>query len=318
MASMNGKAKPAGVGMKPTTSEFGRFIRARRLVLCLKQAQLADLVGLSQTLISAMETGRSRHNLTDQKLELIAEALQCDPEELRKRIPELPVAKPTTVLGKFIRSRRKELGLSLSAFAEKMGMTQKQVIYLEMRNVQSICFRFVIPLATALNLDPSVFRAFTSRNDEKEPIGELGRTIRSRRKDLGISGEELAKKMGVSRQLVSQIELGQYGLRNDKRIKQLAQILGLDENELKTVRPKRKVSGRTRKPGFANPLCEFLIKRRLELQLTQRQVGKLAGITASYVCDVEGGRVRPNSKLLDKLATALTCEIPPGLLHSQE
>src|SRR3989344_8691529 len=177
--------QPAGVGMTPSRTKFGSFIRTRRLALDIRQVQLAKKAGLVQTMVSLIEVGRRKH-LNDRQLERLAKALQCDTEELRKRMPVKHIAQPTTKLGKLIRSRREELSLSLSAFAKKMKMTLERAEYLEVRKSPSIRYRLVKPLATVLDLDPSVLSKFAGKT-QKETVSELGRLIRSRRKELGMS-----------------------------------------------------------------------------------------------------------------------------------
>lgn len=309
MTSKKGKVQPAGVGMTPTTSEFGSFIRARRLELDFRQVPLAKKAGLTQTLVSAIEIGKRKY-LNDRQLERLAKALQCDVEELRQRMPVKHIAQPKTELGELIRSRREELGLSLLALAKKAKMTPQQVNHLEVRKNPSIRYRLVQPLATALDLDPSVVGKFAG-TAQKETASELGQLIRSRRKELRMTAGILAKKLNVSRQFVDQIEFGQCRLsEKDDIIAQLAQILNLDVNELEAVRPKRRLI----RLETTNPLGRFLTMKRLELRLTQREVSERAEMPTSVVSGVETGRLHPSPNQLEKFTTVLNCQIPPELI----
>ena len=122
---------------------------------------------------------------------------------------------------------------------------------------------------------------------------------------------QLAEKLDVSHQFVNQIELGQCRLsENDAMIERLAKVLKLDVNDLQAVRLTR----RLKQIDTADPLGGFLGAKRLELHLTQRKVSERAETTASVVSCVETGRLRPNPNLLDRLAKALDCQIPPELI----
>ncbi len=306
------KHQPAGVGMTPSTSEFGNFIRVRRLELDLRQAPLANEVGLAQTSLSAIEVGKSKY-LNDYQLERLTKALRCDVEELRKRMPVKRIAQPTTELGRLIRSRREELGISLSAFAKKVNMTPRQALSLEIRNL-SIRHSLVQPLATTLDLDHSVLGKFAGIT-RKETVSKLGQLIRSRRKELGMNLDVLAEKLNVSPQFVSKIEFGQCRLsESGDRIAQLAQILELDVNKLEALRPIR----RMKQIGTTSPLGGFLAAKRLELRLSQREVGRRAEIHHSAVSRVETGKLQPGLNLLDKLAKALGCSIPAELIPTPD
>jgi len=308
MTSKKGKAQPAGVGMTPSKTELGKFIRARRLELNLRQIPLALRAGLAQNLVSMLEIG-TRKYLNEQQLKRLAKALQCDVEKLRKRMPVKPGSQPKTEVGKLIRSRREELGLSLSAFAKKLRMTPQQAKKLEVRKNPTIRYELVSPLVSALDLEPSVFGKFAGTT-QKQSKSELGQLVRTRRKELGISTGALAEKLDVSRQFVNQIEFGQCRLsENDDMIVRLAQILELDVNELEAVRPTRRL-----KMSTTNPLGGFLAAKRLELRLSQREVAERGEIQNGVVSSVETGRLRPNPNLLDKFAKALDCQIPPELI----
>jgi len=302
---MSNKHEPAGVGMTPCKTELGSFIRARRLELDLRQVPLAKKCGFTQTVVSQLEIGERKY-LNERQLNKLAKVLRVDPEELRKRMPVKPGSQPRTELGRLIRSRREELGFSLSALAKKLKMTTRQAKRLEVNRRTSIRYELIQPLAKALDLEISSLTRFT-RTVLKPCKRELGRLVRTRRLELGMSANELAEKLDVSKSLVSLIELGQLGLsKDDGRIAQLAQALELDIDKLEALRPARR-----RKPrDNADPLGEFLATKRFELRLTQQEVAQRAGIKAQVVCHVETGRTHPDPDLLDKLAKALNCEVP--------
>lgn len=311
MKSIKGKLQPAGIGMTPSETELGTFIRARRLELDLRQTALAKVAGLGQNVISLIEIG-TRKYLNDRQLNGLAKVLQCDVEQLRRRMPVKHIPQPTTELGKLIRSRREEISLSLATFAQKMGMTSERASALELTKRPTIGYKRINLLAHTLDLDPSAFTRFVGTT-HKQTASELGRLVRDRRKTLAMSGSELARKLVVTPQFVNQIESGKQRLsRNDKMIKKLAQMLKLDVSELEAVRPTR----RLKRVDRTNPLGEFLAARRVQLCHTQREIGERAGIPHNQVSAIERGRYHPSTLLLNDLAKILDCEIPPELTPS--
>jgi transcriptional regulator with XRE-family HTH domain len=311
MPSNKGKFQPAGVGMTPSKTEFGSFIRARRLELEIRQVPLAQKAGLPQTLVSQIEVG-GRKYLNDRQLNRLAKALQCDAEELRKHMPIKPVAQPTTEVGKFIRSRREELGLSLPAFAKKLKTTSQKAKLMELSKSPTIKYDRLQPLASALDLESSSLSRFVGMT-RKETTSELGQLVRDRRKELGMSIRKLADRLNVTYQFVSQIELGQCRVsKNDELIGKLAQALELDVAELEAVRPERRMKQMQKE--HINPLSGFLAAKRLELRLTQREVSERAEVGAAVVSGIETGRLRPSSNVLEKIAKVLDCQIPPELI----
>ena len=309
MPNKKGKFQPTGVGMTPSRTELGSFIRARRLELDLRQVFLAKQVGPAQRSISSLEIGTWKYPNDDQ-LEKLAKALQCDPEELRKRMSVKPSSQPKTELGKLIRSRREELGLTLEDFAKKMRIPCQKAKYLEIRKSPSLGYGLVEPLARVLNLEPLAFVEFIGIT-RKPTTSDLGRLVRRRRKELAMSISQLAKKLRVSQQYVNQIEFGQCRLsKNDNMIERLSQVLKLDVNELQAVRPKPKPKLKERE----TPLGNFLTKRRLELHLSQMQVAQRAKTFPSHISQIERGDYCPGRLILERISKALECEIPADFI----
>ena len=313
MTNAKGKTQPVGGRLhhraRRTRSKSGKFVRACRVRLKLTQSLLARRAGLEQNFISLIEVGRYKYIKRKQQ-EQLARALKCDFGELCKLLPVRYVAQPTVELGRLIRHRREELGFSLVVFAHKMKMTVQQAKHLELRKNPTIRYNLIGPLAVQLRLELSVLSKFAGRT-QRETVSKLGKVIRLRRRDLAMSIDALAKKLKVTRQFVDQIELGQCCLSADnRRIAQLATILKLDVKELEAVRLKRK----RKHMDKPYPLGDFIADKRLELHLTQREVGAGARMSLVSVSGVETGRVCPSLKLLDKLAGILKCQIPPELI----
>lgn len=306
------KFQPVGVAMAPSKTEFGKFIRARRLELNLQQTVLNQRIPRASgtnRLISQLETGARKYVYPDQ-LDALAKELQVEPEELRKYMAVRPGSQPRTELGRLIRSRREELGLSLSAFATKMSMTLQKAKALEVKKSPTIRYGMIQQLADTLELHPSVLVPFVGIT-RKGTESKLGRLVRNRRKELGMTTSMLAERLSVSRQWVDRIEFETCCLSNsNEMIVKLAQILALDVNKLEAVRPARKL----RETSTTSPLGRFLIARRLELHLSQREVAKRVEISQSFLSSVEKGQRRASPCLLDKLTKVLDCHIPPELI----
>ena len=309
---MSKKYHPAGTNMTPSRTRLGRFVRARRLELDLRQEAVAKLAGFSQNTTSAIEIGKCRH-LNQKYLTALARALQCEEKELRQRIPVKRVAEPQTELGKLIRAHREELGLTPEDFAKEMGMSREWARCLEARGGPFCQHRTAKKLAEVLDRDVSVFAKFV-RDDSKPTESELGQMVRTRKKELGMDGPQLAKELGVTAQFVSQIELGTCRLTNEKKndrlVERLAQALNLESSELHAVRPRRRICQKRRNTS----LGDFVTKLRFERGLTQAQVAKQAGVSDSSVWKIESMVFHPSRWMLEQIGKALECEIPVDLV----
>lgn len=309
---MSEKYQAVGVGMTPSKTNYGRFVRAHRLKLDLRQHQLAELVGILQPVISQFEVGKRKY-LSFQQQENLARVLCFEPEELRKLMPVKRTrhSQPTTELGRRNQSRREELGLTLQEFADRMGMTLAQAEYLEIGKKLRIGYGTAKLLASVLKLDPSVFADFVGVG-EKQTNSVFGGLVRSQRKRLMMTIDELAKKLGVSKSLVGYIESGELPLsENDDLIGRLASTFELDVNDLLAVRPKRRLKQTT---ASRQSLNGFLAFRRFELNLTQWQVAHRCGIPETTISNIETGAIVPDNDQLGRLSKVLECEIPEELI----
>ncbi len=229
------KIRPVGLSMVEAKSEFGIYLRKRRLELGLSQDILDKLSKLPKNTVTKIEGGQRKY-LSSRQLKKLAKVLKLDVEKLEKVMPEKFNVKTTTKLGKMVRARRKKLGLTLERFAKKMGMTVKKARYLETTQNEGISYGNVAIFAKVLDLKLSVFSEFLGRKG-KIPVNILGGIVRTRRKEMGIRIIDFAKRLGVSGQRVCQIESAPARHKYDDRtIKRLAEILKLDENILRAAR----------------------------------------------------------------------------------
>ncbi len=315
MGSLPGKYQPAGIGMTPSKTALGEFVRSRRLELGLRQVELAQQSGVHQTYLSEIEIGKTE-TPGDRSLRKLARALRCSFDELRALAPVLQKERepPKTALAVLVCNRRTELSMSIENFAKKIGRSIHEAERLETTALY-IMPRFVKRLAKALKLNPSNLTSFVGPSTV--PQTELGQIIRLRRKELGMSVVDLAEKMGKTHQHMSHIELGKIPLCSDKSdqlIQQLARVLKLDPECLgdPSVRPSR---GR-KEMNNQSALAKFLSNRRAELRLTQKELSDISGLQIGTITNVERGYGHPHKETLHKLADALDCDIPSELLHN--
>lgn len=233
------KCHPVGVGMTPSKTELGNFMRTRRLEIGLRQVEVAKLSGICQDGYSKLEIGK-RRSLSPKNLKKLAEALQCEPLQIQSLIPKKP--EPKTELGRLIRARRERLKLTQMAFSEKTGIGISVIGPLERDKTRGLSHHQIKLLAKALDLEPSALMNYVyvgkAGRKTKATGSKLGQLIRTRRNELELSQSQLAQKLQISRQFMSQIELGLCPLNKNGSsvmVEQLAQALKLDLAKLQAA-----------------------------------------------------------------------------------
>lgn len=302
---------PIGKGMVPSKTKLGKFLRVHRLHLRLTQEQVAKLARMTMRNYQSHEAGVNKYLKPKQILSL-AQALKCDLAQLQA-LGLKPEPEPESELGKFILQRRKELGLTDEQLAKRL---KKGLVYVrnhEWRGT-NINLRYLGKWAKALQCDLALLKPFVGFGGRrlKKSESQLGRFIRSKREECELTQAQLAGKLAISRQHMSQIELGQSSLiQSPQRLKGLAKILGLDLAKLGklTFRKIRRVDKRQK-----NTLGAFLTNRRLELQWPQVKVAKLAKTWPPVISGIERNTYLPSKKTLDRIAEALKCVIPAELI----
>lgn len=226
--------------------------------------------------------------------------------------------KPRTELGCYIRARREALGLSIREMAKRMKKDHTYVREVE-RSASSMFRRSMASWAKALGCRPSDLQRFAGNPGyAKESPTELGRFVRRRRKELGLSLQQLAGHVGVTRQRMSQIEIDRgVVLSRGDTVRRMAQALRAETTTLKQLGWKEKCDQALhrmvhRPPERSTPLGTFLTCRRLELRLTQHQLASQVGIDRAMVNKLERGESR-SVRSLRRLSRVLG-PIPPQLL----
>lgn len=212
-------------------SSFGVFVRSQRKYLGLTQVELAKKCGSDDSSICRIENSQKGVIITDQLLKRMARVFGCPVEELIKRRPKSLNTPPKTPLGKFIRQRREELGLSIKVFAKRMKMKPRSAYTFELITNQ-ISYQTAKKLSKTLKInieDLSLYIGFS----ESEELSDIGQLIRTARKKACMSQEELANKLGFKRQYISLIELGDSKqTRSKKNFLEIARILNIEVSEM--------------------------------------------------------------------------------------
>ena len=138
---------------------------------------------------------------------------------------------------------------------------------------------------------------------------KMGRVFRAQRRRLSLTLAKCALVVGVSRQAISQIEMGINRGGNSRVIEALAQFLKLDLNGIETIRPKRRLCKKKRETALGS----FLTRQRLKAHLNQNEVAKWAGVSGC-ISNIERGKTHPRHSTLKKITWVLECEIPEKLL----
>lgn len=289
--------------MVPTQTELGAFLRALRLNMGLSQTEFAARIGMRMTTYGNIERGD--HIPLTKTIERLAKAFSLDITQLLLLRPVNDQVERKTKLGRFIAAQRRKLGLRSSDLAKLIGSVA--AIELEYETVSP---KSVRRLAAALQVEEAAFDKFLRR--EKNPRNELGRLLRDRRKELGFSQEDVAEKMGCSRQALNHIELGNQRASN-RALASLACVLDLQLEQLQGQN--RKPLRRGRPPKAINPttIGGFLLARRLASNLTRKELAQKAGLSIFTIYKTEYNLSPSSPHSLKQLAAALGCEIPAGM-----
>lgn len=304
--------------MVPCKTTLGAFIRKRRLELQMSQITLSIAAGFGNKnqYISAFERG-ARTYLSQQQLVRLAEALQVDPPELRAHMSPKPIFRPNHSLAILLREKREKLGLSQREFAEKLKISLQKVRYLESDMGKKLTYSLAREIGIILNLDPSSLSEFVGF-EKKQTQTKFGGLIRESRKKIGLSTEDLAKRLGVSRQYLNNLELAAHVPSNIACLNKLASELDLDINVLVPAKDDAKVMHDKRPMLLGKALGQFIKTQRMKRGLTQGKVAESVGISITTISLLETGdklRVQPaNLKRVSKLAEFFDCEIPEKLL----
>lgn len=211
--------------MKETSTLLGEHVRKRRIDLGLTQVELAVKANVTQNTVSLLETEPILIIDTKERI-TIYNILGIDYRQYL-------VDKPTkTNFGAFIRNLRKKINLSPREVAERVGISLFEYKDLETTENPFLCYVRMRRLVTVLGGNREEWSKFCKYPTESDTHSKIGAFVRNRRKSLGLSCEDLAQKLGVSRQAVSYVELkGVFKRTNPERIILWANALEVEAEE---------------------------------------------------------------------------------------
>ncbi|HAP32869.1 MAG TPA: transcriptional regulator [Firmicutes bacterium] len=124
-----------------------------------------------------------------------------------------------------------------------------------------------------------------------------GEVVRRVREEKGYSLAELAEKAGISFSYLSEIERGSKKP-SIKTVEKLTSFLNISPGEL---------VGNTEQDGIS--LGERVRLLRQERGLSLQELAESAGLSYSYICEIERGLVKPSLRALRKTAAALNVPV---------
>lgn len=129
---------------------------------------------------------------------------------------------------------------------------------------------------------------------------ELYRQIRKRREELGMSQEELAKKMGYkSRSSINKIEMGENDIPQSK--------IAAFANALNTT--PAYLMGLENKKNINEILSENIKKYRISWDVSKSDVANYVGLSEKDIDDYENGKLIPSLEELIKLSSAFNVPV---------
>ena len=128
-------------------------------------------------------------------------------------------------IGKRIKQRREELGMTQEELGKELGLNKSTIQRYETGKIAKIKLPVIHAIAKQLRVNPEWL---VLKTDERCMIMTVGDIICSRRKELGLTLEDVGNAIGVSKSTVKKWENGYItNMRKDK-IEPLAKVLKID------------------------------------------------------------------------------------------
>ncbi|MDP3784544.1 MAG: helix-turn-helix domain-containing protein [bacterium] len=214
----------------------------------------------------------------------------------------ISMATSRTKLGKFIRARRIKLGLSQAKAAKFGRIRQSECSALEIGKRLFLSAKLIAGLSRALRCEPSRLEALAPKKRLKESKTELGKFIKARREELGLTRADLERKLKAHRSRVYILELLPRYV-NFQSARRLAKALQLKPQALlKFTSKNAKAAG--------NGLGELVRARRRELLFSQSVLAKKLGVSKACVSLIElGAEHLSRPGLIERLAEVLKLDV---------
>ena len=118
-------------------------------------------------------------------------------------------------VGERIRTRRKELGMSVDTLAEKIGKNRATVYRYECGEIENVSIVTLRPLAKALQTSPAYLMGWDEDPDsDNRPYSPadlsfmISERIKYLRKKRKMTQQQLADKAGIPKEIIEQYEIG--------------------------------------------------------------------------------------------------------------
>ena len=143
-------------------------------------------------------------------------------------------------IGQRMRMRRHELGLTLQDVARELGVQNSTILRYEKGQVRKIKLPVIESIASALQVSPAWL--IGKSDDPHEGVDnttqtELGDRIKQRRKELGLTLEEVGNAVGVGKSTVKKWETGFISNMRRDKIPKLAAVLQTTPEDLMVWEP---------------------------------------------------------------------------------
>ena len=207
-------------------------------------------------------------------------------------------------LGKFIRVRRIKLGLTQVGAAKPGGISQGEWSGMETGKRRRLSAKYIAVFSEVLQCEPSQLEALNPEKKQAELKTELGKFIRARREELGLTKTDLARELKVNSSYVNQLELHErYIIYQTAR--RLVIVLRLEPQALLKF-----ITNQNAKAAGSG-LGKLIRTRRRELLLSQSDLAKELGVSKAYVSLIELGALHLNQSdyLLERLAEILKLDV---------
>lgn len=328
------------VKKKMRQQPLARFIRTRRKAVGLRPDDCAQLLGIDNRHYYGFESGHVVR-IPAKLREPLAEILRCSPDDIRSLEPPKKIRRwnispmyrhhrettPESSLGAFIRYHRKKQGLSQKGLAEKLGLRQGCISYVEAHDRPSFVRktgpeRLARILRCPLSDIASFLPPLPSPPPQPPPPPDylpgqptpwrLGRDVRRQRKARDLTIRKAAMAAGIGNTTWGLIETSPSRPRfSAATLERVLAFLGMDPAPYRSCIAPAK--GRlvlchpTYRDGSpqAWELGRIIRTKRRKRRLSIRQLAEIAGVSRPFIDRLE---ISPTRERVDrtKLARVLT------------
>ena len=254
---------------------------ARTKGLTLKE--LAALMGVSASHLSQVGTGKKpwTPNLREKAMAVLGEV---PGQGIVYRQTREVDAEST-----FIRERAREIGITMLELSDRSGVSYSYLTQVA-RGRRNMGPKVQASIESVLNAPARVAPAQCANRQGDVIESEASSFIRETARALGLTMRELAEKVGVSAGYLSQVSRGHRSM----GVKLQARVEAM-------------LGGRAKVASAQCPDVDrqFIWERMDELNVSQNEVARRAGISSGHLSQIMNGRSTPSAVVLRKLHGAL-------------